>query len=295
MKYWYLVSLNWCNVSIQNVQRYSESPLPNPNYSSLFVHPPGLQLTWRLLSLSVGSSESIWVTLSRYRYVCDTSLSILCMLSSARSFSNSRILIFSCRLLSADKISENYIHISFVRSKKLTHTGIHGYDLYSAQNTINNQVRFLGFGWWCEWTTRCRCSWDILVVWHHVAHAVAMERCTTTIAEWKTPCTQTNTNAVKCKLPALLVSGSPLLGDIEGRDWRTRVWGVLTKGWWTGYSLYEGRDRLSDTTLLAGAAGAAGGGQGACRELGLNVKQSQYRKNSWQNFTINNMSVSERL
>lgn len=147
MKYWYLVSLNWYNISTQNVQCYSESPLPNPSYSSLFVHPPGLQLVWRLLSLSVGSSESIRVTLSRYRCVCDTSLSTLCMLSSARSFSNSRILIFSWRLLSADKIAENHIHISCVRS-------IYGYVLYSAQNTINNKVRFLGFGWWRERMTR---------------------------------------------------------------------------------------------------------------------------------------------
>lgn len=214
------------------------------------------------------------------------------MLSSARSFSNSRILIFSWRLLSADKIAENHTHISCRRSNKPTHTGIYGHILYSAQNTINNKVRFLGFGWWRERMTRCRYSRDILVVWHHVAHAVAMERCNTTIAEWKTPCTQTNTNAVKCKLPALLVSGSPLLGDMDGRDWRTRVWGVLTKGWWTGYSLYDGRDRLSGTTLMAGAAG--GGGQGACRELGLNVKQSQYRKNSLQNFTVN-LLVSEIL
>lgn len=136
MKYWYLVSLNWYSISTQNVQHYSEWPLPNPSYSILFVHPPGLQLVWRLLSLSVGSSESIRVTLSRYRCVCDTLLSILCMLSSARSFSNSRILIFSWRLLSADKIAENHIHISCVRSKKPTHTGIYGYILYSAQKIL---------------------------------------------------------------------------------------------------------------------------------------------------------------
>lgn len=247
---WYLQQLVYFTHEIltvyvcsANVERDSRT-----NPIQLFVHPPGLQLAWLLRSLSVGMSEGLWAPPSRNGCACDTSLSILCRLSSARSLSNSNLRIFSWRLFSAERIAGSKHCIRW----------INGAILHSAQNKEQQLRRgawMVDGGRW-RWTNDGRrCSRDTQVVWHHVAHAVAMVQRTTAIPKRKLPRMHTSTGALDWKSPALLVSGSALLGNAGGWDRRTRVCGVLTKGWWAGYSWYDERDRLPDTTPLDRAAG----------------------------------------
>lgn len=129
------------------------------------------------------------------------------------------------------------------------------YFTFCSKQRATAEARCLDGGRW-RWTNDGRrCSRDTLVVWHHVAHAVAMVQRTTAIPKRKLPRMHTSTGALDWKSPALLVSGSALLGNAGGWDRRTRVCGVLTKGWWAGYSWYDERDRLPDTTPLDRAAG----------------------------------------
>lgn len=78
-----------------------------PAHSLLLAHAPWLQLGEPLVScsMSVGSFRGVCVILSLCRCACDTSLLMLCKLSSACHFSRSSLLIFSWRFLSADRIA----------------------------------------------------------------------------------------------------------------------------------------------------------------------------------------------
>lgn len=148
-----------------------------PIQSYLFVHPPGLQPAWLLLSLSVGMSEGLWAPPSRNGGARDASLSILCRLSSARSLSNSNLRIFSWRLFSAERIAG---------SKRRTRGSMELFHilLKNKEQELRRDAR----GWTVDGGRGHRRSRDTLVAWHHVAHAVAMVRRTTTMPKRKLPC-----------------------------------------------------------------------------------------------------------
>lgn len=150
-----------------NIERDSRT-----NRTQSFVHPPGLQLAWLPLSLSVGMSEGLWAPASRSRCACDTSLSMFCRLSSARSLSSSNLRILSWRFLSAERIAGNR---HCVRKRR-----------GNAYTRISGAGRRRVVTWTKDGR---RCSRDILAVWRRVAHAPSSWcKAPATIPKRKLPC-----------------------------------------------------------------------------------------------------------